>query len=300
MDEKVKRYLNKFYNSLYDNIERLGKLKNNSIIITFLKTTKNTTHKFMHDSSKTSAKVPTDVFNSLLADGLIQSTDEIDAYTITAKGVWLVEKETNKLDEESLISYINDKYFVYSNKKPITEKEKIILFSMITTRTFSEDSSIDLKKDDTIADTWKEIIDESCEKLWSLGVLSKKTKEDFYGKSGNEHVVSGLFRRNNELQRKTKGIYTASGTKKYYLDLYNDSTFSDEKLSYLFWQIFNENLSETSREEVINFCNEMSNDKSIFVFDTPNHIFSMPKYDTVIKDCLIDSILSKRKWEMRA
>ncbi|PHP45616.1 hypothetical protein B6V01_003180 [Methanosarcinales archaeon ex4572_44] len=302
MDDSVKYYLNKFYDTLYTNAELEEKLRNKSLIITFLENTKNTIYKLMSDSSKSSAKIPTNVLNSLLAEGLIQNTDEIDTYTITAKGVWMVENERGTLDEKSLISYINDRYFVYSNRKPLTEKEKVILFSMIAARTFSKDSSIDLKEDydGKLADTWKEIIDESCEKLLELSVISKKTKDTFYGKSGNEHVVSGLFRRNNDLPRKTKGIYTAPGTRKYYLDLYNNSKLSDEKLSYLFWQIFNGKLSETSRKEVINFCNKISNNKSIFIFDMSKHIFSMPKYDTVIKDCLIDSILSKRKWEIRA
>lgn len=298
MNENLFHHLNKFYSALYDNLERDRKLKNNSIIISFLKINNTPRYKFLRESSKSSAKVPTDILNSLLSEELIQSTDEIDTYTITAKGIWTVEKEKGILNEEFLISYINKEYFsVGENIKPLTEKEKVILFSMIATRTFSETSSIDLKKDTSVLDTWKEILDISCEKLWLMEIISKKTKEDLYSKSGNEHVVSSLFRHNNFLAPKIKKLYYSPGKQKYYLDLYNGSQISQEKLSYLFWQIFNGNLSKESINDITNFCNEISNKMSIFVFDINNHIFSMPKYDVIIRDCLVDSVISKTKWE---
>lgn len=297
MNENVIRYLNKFYSALYDNLERDRKLKNDSIIISFIETTKNTIHKAMSASSKSSSKIPTDVLNSLLSEGLIQSTDEIDTYAITAKGVWLIENEKGVLNEEILISYINKEYFVGDGVKPISEKEKVVLFSMIAARTFSENSSVDLNKDNRTPDVWKDTLDAACEKLFSLGIVSQKTRDDLYNKSGNEHVVSGLFRRNNDLPRKVKGLYKFTGEKKYFLDLYDGSQISQEKLSYLFWQIFNGNISKESLEDISNFCNEISNNKSIYIFTIKNHPFSMPKYDLIIKDCLVESIISKRKWE---
>ncbi len=169
---------------------------------------------------------------------------------------------------------------------------------MIAARTFSEKSVIDLKKNSSIADSWKDIIDLSAEKLNSIGVISKKDIEDLYGTPpGNEHLVSKLFRHNNYLASKVKQLYKSPGDQKYYLSIYDDSQFSKDKLSYLLWEVFAGNLSDQEKEEIISFLNDISSKKSIFVFELNEHIFSMPKYDVIIEDCLMDSIISKRKWE---
>jgi hypothetical protein len=299
MEKKAKRYLYKFYDALYDNFIMFeNKVKNKSILISFLKIKKNSRNKLISESSLSSSKIPNDILNLLLSEKLVQSNDEINNFFISAKGVWVIEKEKGIIDEEILLDYINEEYFA-ERIKPITSKEKIILFSMIAARTFSEMSAIDLKKDVFIIDSWKEIIDLSAEKLSSLKVILRKEVEDLYGSSGNENVVSRLFRNNSNLASKIKQLYKYPGDQKYYLDIYDGSQFFKEKLSYLLWEIFGGNLSDQEKDEIINFCNEISSKKGIYVFELNEHIFSMPKYDVLIEDCLMDSIISKGKWEQR-
>lgn len=297
MDENEKRYLNKFYDALYDNLERDKKLKDKSILISFLRINKTPRYKLLTKSAINSAKVPTKILNFLLSEQLIGSTDEIETYTITAKGVWLVENERGALNEDSFISYIDKEYFTITVQKKVTDKEKVILFSMLVARTFSETSSLHLETGSPSVDVWKEILDASCDKLISLKIISKTAKDDLYTKAGNEHVVSNLIRHNIYLSPKIKGIYHSLGKQKYYLDIYNNSQISKDKLSYLFWKIFNGELNSESLEEVAKFCSKMSNDMSIHVFNLDDHIFSTPKYDLIVKDCLKDSVISKTKWE---
>jgi len=121
-------------------------------------------------------------------------------------------------------------------------------------------------------------------------------KEDFLGKAGNEHIVSSIFRHNNQMVQKTRGIYEYSGKQEYYLDVYENSTFSQEKLSYLFWKIFKGNIPFDSVDLIIEFCNEVSSRESIYLFEMKEHIFSMPTYDSIVKDSFLDSIISKAKW----
>jgi hypothetical protein len=299
MEESTKHYLYKFYDALYDNFILFEKkMKNKSILISFLKINKNSRNKLLNASSLSSSKIPKNILHFLLSEKLVQSNNEINKFIISAKGVWVIEKEKGILNEEFLLSYINEEYFA-ERIKPLTSKEKIILFSMIAARTFSEKSSIDLIKDVSAVDNWKEIIDLSAEKLNSLEVVSRKEVENLYGSLGNENVVSGLFRRNNYLASKIKQLYKSPGDHKYYLDLYDGSQLFQEKLSYLLWEIFDGNLSNQEKDEIINFFNEISSKKSIFVFELNEHIFSMPKYDVLIEDCLMDSIVSKKKWEQR-
>lgn len=299
MDKRSKKYLYKFYETLYDNFVMFEKkVKNKSILISFLKIKKNSRNKLLNESSLPSTNIPNNILNILLSEKLIQSNDDINKFFISAKGVWVVEKDKGIINEDILLGYINEEYFA-ERIKPLNSKEKIILFSMIAARTFSEKSAIDLKKDVSIINSWKEIIDLSAEKLNSLKVVSRKEVEDLYGSSGNENVISRLFRSNSYLASKIKQLYKSPGDQKYYLDIYDGLELSKEKLSYLMWELFAGDLSNQEKEEIIHLCNEISSEKGIFVFEINEHIFSMPKYDVLIEDCLMDSIISKEKWERR-
>ena len=297
MDPNEKKYLMKFYDALYDNLERDNKLKEKSVIISFLRTNKTPRYKVLTKSAIASSKIPNKIINFLLSEKLIASTNDIESYTITAKGVWTIENEKGRLDEDSFISYINKEYFTIEKQKKITDNEKVVLFSMIVARTFSDKSPLYLETGSSSVDKWKEILDLSCDKLISLKVIPKTTKNKLYSKAGNEHVVSNLIRHNIYLSPKIKGIYHSMGSQNYYLDIYDDSKISNDKLSYLFWKIFNGNLNNESIEEIAKFCNRLSDDMSIYVFDLDVHIFSTPKYDIIVKDCLKDSVISKTKWE---
>jgi len=297
MNQNEKKYLMKFYDALYDNLERDRKLKEKSVFISFLRTNKTPRYKLLTKSAIPSSKVPNKIINFLLLEKLITSTNEIESYTITAKGVWSIENEKGKLDEDSFISYINKEYFTIEKQKKVTDNEKVVLFSMIVARTFSDKSPLYLETGSSSVDKWKEILDLSCDKLISLKVIPKTTKNKLYSKAGNEHAVSNLIRHNIYLSPKIKGIYHSMGSQNYYLDIYDDSQISKDKLSYLFWKIFNGNLNNESIDEIAKFCSRLSDNMSIYIFDLDIHIFSTPKYDIIVKDCLKDSMISKTKWE---
>jgi len=55
------------------------------------------------------------------------------------------------LDENDLIKFIDDNYFdLFETGKPISEKEKVILFGLLSARAFSEASSVDMRKGDSV------------------------------------------------------------------------------------------------------------------------------------------------------
>jgi len=289
-------YLKRFYISLSDNLRREKRSKENSVLLSFLKTRSASRYRLLRKSALNSVLIPREVLTTLLSKGFIQCIEGIDSYSITAKGVWHYEKKKDLIDQETLLSYINDEYFIPTMKGDLNDREKAILFMMISTRTFSENSTVDLKKRDAVKDKWREILERSCDLLDDLNILTKLDKESFLGKKGNIHVVSSIFRRNNQMVQKTSGLYVYTGKHEYYLNLYKNSNFSQDNLSYLFWKIFKGDISSESVDRVIKYCNEISREESIFLFDMSKHVFSMPEYDTVIKDGLMDSIISRDKW----
>lgn len=297
-----KEYLKRFYNVLRDNLRREKSLKGNSILTSFFETRSASRYKILGASTLLSSSVPQEVFLSLLSQNYIQKCGSIDNYAITAKGVWHHELVLGLMNEDSLLSYINNKYFenntpTTSDKKDLDEKEKVILYTLIAARAFSEQSRADLKSKDSVKDKWLELLERSYDNLLSLNLIMKIGKGEFLQKTGNEHIASSVFRHNNHMVQRTSGIYAYTGKYEYYLKLYVDSTFSKEKLSYLFWKLFKGEISMQAIDTITDYCNKVSSADSIYLFDMKKHIFSMPTYDAIIKDCLLDSVVSKPKWE---
>ncbi len=301
MNDEEKRYLKDFYNLLRVNMRRQRSLKRNSVLISFFETRSASRFKWLKNSTIHSSLVPNDVLIPLLSKGYIQVLSNINTYAITAKGVWVSEQDLEIMNEENLLSYINNKYFTGkppgSNvKNDLDDKEKTILLAMISARSFSEKSLTDLKKSEIVKDKWQEILEKSYDLLLSQNQITKLEKELFFNKKGNEHVASSIFRHNNQMVQKTLGIYEYKGNYQYYLNLYEESQFSTEKLSYLFWKIFKGKIDLDSVDAIAEYCNEISKKESIYLFDMKEHVFSMPVYDSLLKDSLLDSIASKARW----
>lgn len=297
-----KEYLKRFYSTLRDNLRREKSLKGNSILTSFLETRSASRYKVLGASTLLSTSVPEDVLLSLLSQNFIQKLGGIDNYAITAKGVWHYELILGLMNEDTLLTFINKKYFASNiasslDKKELDDREKTILYTLIAARAFSKDSCADLKAKDSVKDKWLELLERSYDNLVSLNLITKMTKDDFLLKTGNEHIASSIFRHNGRMLQKTSGIYTYTGKYQYFLKLYNESVFSKEKLSYLFWKLFKGEISIDSVDSITDYCNKVSSNDSIYLFDMKQHIFSLPTYDAILKDCLLDSVVSKAKWE---
>lgn len=296
MDRTVDYYLSKFYSRLYDNIERSStKIVKKSILVSFLNMKSNSRHSLLNRSSILSSEVPRDIFEQMLIERLIRETDEVDRYVLTAKGILEIEQKKDVFTPQMLIQYIDDKFFdaFKDSVKSLSDKEKIILLSLISARAFSADSPMDLKKSDKTTEIWKEITDSSYDLLSSLNILKDLKKEDLYGQNSdkrNESPVSHLYRHTDTLPKKTKGLYNNTlGKQRYYLDVCIDGPLSKEKLSFIFSKIFeNKQLSYLELTDIYEYCIEISFSKSIYLFNS-DHFFSKVEYDQSIREILFFS-----------
>ena len=196
--------------------------------------------------------------------------ERINEYILTALGIWEIESKDDILDTEKLIMDFNEEIFnLYKTaEKPLIDKEKLILFSMIGARAFSQKAALNLKKDDTSNEAWKEIFDTSYEKMKNLNLISSD-REKLYEKKGNETPLSYLLRRANDLHKKTKGIFVQDGKQKYFLDISTDEDLDVDKLAYLLKLIFAEiELNGKEIDEVYRFFSELAYKKNNYIFDT--------------------------------
>ncbi|MDY6985637.1 MAG: hypothetical protein SVE93_04450 [Candidatus Thermoplasmatota archaeon] len=291
---KHKYHLEKFYTRLKDN---LGKRPEDSVLIKMLDMKSNRRMNTLQESSFKASELSQSALKDLIDEGYIRMGFEEGSYVITAKGVWLFEKDAGIMDEEALIEAIDEKFFCFSEdiNRKLNDREKIIILAMIAARAFSQDSIADLM-DKRKVEYWGKIIKESCEKLNSMGIVATKVEEIMQQK-GNEHPVSNLMRHTDTLPKKTRGMYKALGNQRYYLDLYADSSLSKEKLAYLFWRVFGDKFRLENRNAILEFCNRIAHEECAFIFDMNKHIFGMPEYDSFVKDAFEWGVINRSMWE---
>lgn len=283
-------FTRKIYSKLYEEIvNKKRKLSKNSVLFSLKDMKSNDRFKILKNSAITSSGVSKEIVDELLNKGFIRM-ERINEYILTALGIWEIESKDNILDTEKLIKDFDEEIFnLYKTaEKPLIDKEKLILFSMIGARAFSQKAALNLKKDDTSNDAWKEIFDTSYEEMRNLNLISS-TKEKLYEKKGNGTPLSYLLCRANDLYKKTKGIFVQDGKQKYFLDISIDEDVDVDKLAYLLKLIFAEiKLNGKEIDEVYKFFSELAYKKNNYIFDTTEH-FSKPKFDSVIKEALLAS-----------
>lgn len=313
MSNDNNKYLSKMYDKLYNNVERekSNGISNDSIIITFMETTKNGVMNLLQKSALEDYEIPDSILVNLQNKGLIRKANFPDQYTLTAKGVWRIEKDIGKLNDEKLIKYLDKKngYNSFEKVKNLSEKSKVRIFTLISTRAFSKENSLDLKEDKRIKERWKKITEKNYEKLKELNIIEDLEKGEserghLFGNAMAESPIVNLFRHSERLPRRTKNVFTSSNLS-YFLDLLNDEgKINTEKLSFLFWLIFQDELADgdgdikmTEVQDILDFCKKVSRKQGIYLFKNSDYDLSDPSFDEQIKEALIDSVLSRDKWK---
>jgi hypothetical protein len=284
-----------FYRRLYENAQSKISKKQRSILLYFLKSRDATRFSLLRKSALSPPYIDVPSLKPLLNLEYIQGMEELNSYTITAKGTWYIEKKDGLISEKDLINYIDDNYFIISKKEKMNKTEKVILLALLMSRAFSKQSCVDLTKADYVKDGWLEILKQSFDTIekHDINGKGKLTKDGLFKNRANVHVVSYLFRHNNKMKQKTKDIYSFSGDQQYYLNVFRDGKLQVEDLGYLFYKVFEGNLNGEQIEEISSICTQISDDHSIYLFDVATHEFAYPQFHSDIKNAVIDSISKK-------
>ena len=295
MRSESRRALRRFYTDLRDRLLLDKKLRGESVLLSCLQVKKNVRYRLLSDASIDKFGVLSKELQDLLAGGFIRESAEMSRYSITAKGIWEIETEEGILSQRRLVEYLDHKNFdLFSKKSRLTSKEKVIVLSLLAARAFSESSCVDLKKDDATMNGWGRVIEKAYELLRALGLISDLEREKLLKTEGNEHPVSHLIRHTDALPRKTKGLYTAPGKQRYYLDLSDEREIPIDKVAFMFRLVFEGDLGLDGMDRVLKFCNTVAYDDAILVFELASHIFANPSFDEVVKEGLRLSRFSRK------
>ena len=283
--------LQNFYDKLRNTLEKKKKLKHDSCLVSLTFGVKSNVR---NDMIKNSSLDKNDIVSSerseLIDLGFIREIENTGKFEITAKGIWNIEKSTI-LDIDELISYIDKERF-FVKVEGMSDKEKIIIYSMICGRAFSNDSQIDLIDQDLLK-YWSKVLDESFRKLSEFGLIktTKNNWEKSLYKKGTEHPVSVIIRHTDALPKKVNRIFKAPGDQKYYLDVMNGDKPNLDSLAYLFKKVFGDTMDLTNVDEIIDHCKSVFVKNANFLYKHGSQ-FSHPKYDMCLKEAAEKVIFS--------
>lgn len=293
------------YNKLHSSIsEKYSKKKTFTSLIYPLVNVKSNNRLEIFDH----AKFEIDETNShsakvLVDDGLARWMDDNQNLILTLKGIWEYESSNNLVDFKTVMSILDEKYldFIQIKDNHLKDRDKVVLFSMIATRAFSHNCPVDLMMDDA-KDVWKDVLDSSRRLLAEVGVIENSEDDKFYGKKGNEHLVSNIFRHTDELPKLTQRIFNALGNQRYYLHIYEADVGKPVlKLGYLFKKIKDvnsakgkkigkESIWDSSHDKIADHLYRIAIEKNIYLFDPQKYEFLNTRFQQDIVEALIRCI----------
>jgi hypothetical protein len=300
--EEIGRALIKFYESYRYQLEMSGKLKPGaSLLIACIRMKKNDRYRPLIASAMDGRKISSPLLTQLKEQKLIRSAEDVSRFVITGRGIWEAERLRGLIDEDVLLDFIDENYFgqLFDDAKPLTDKEKVVLLSLIAARTFSEESSVDMKRHPEVNAAWLRVFKASAEKLRAIGAITA-TDDDLFPKDVKyEDTASHFIRHTDQLPRKTRAIYASSKKRdnKYYLQVANEGKIDMERLAYLVWLIAGNNMCPENVDDFCDFCTSIAYDFAMLLFEYEKHVFASPQYDEALRNAVIDSIVSRHKWE---
>lgn len=276
--------------------------KNPSIIISIFKMTKNNRVRILNDASLV-PPVSRDVLTYLMDHKYVRSTLEFSKYTLTAQGIWEIEKALGYVSVDKLLEYIDSGMESVVGK--LTDKEKVIIFTLLSLRAFSQFAPL-IRISDVQKEKSAEVMEACADYLHSLGAISVTREKIFKGGniSDSEEPGSKLLRRMDKLPGNTRQIYRSGPGKSYtyWLDLYDKESDSIkmEKLSYLFWKIFGGCLDFEKQQGVVSFCDDILLRYKNYIYEDEIYdkfIFFDSKYANILSDALFNVIEHQEQWE---
>lgn len=289
-----------FYDKLYNNL-----LKNDaqfrghsSIFLRFLKAKKNPVLDYLDAAAISSDRIDPIILQELIECGYIRLSKEFSKYVMTGNGVWVIENLLNKIDLQILVNEIDDdKYNVKWGGK-LSDKEKVVILSLISLRAFYEKTPLNRKNKGNSVSNIHEVMIKSHDFL-------NKNLSNFYvdlSKERRENKVDTIFARLTDLPEKTHGVYKMGANSRSWLDIYSekDNLINKENLGYLLWKIFGGDLNLEKQDVINNFCSEILLDHKNYVYnpeEIDHFVFSDIEHQNAINDSLFLIVEKKALWE---
>ncbi len=194
-----------------------------------------------------------DDINDLLRELFIVKTEKPNTYCITSRGIFEQEKKLELISTYGFLDSLQEKYFnVAGTNEKLTAREKTVCIMLIYTRSFSQESSMNIEGDNSsyIDTKWLEIYNRCDDLLEKNNLLRNITNNNTRGESS----ISDIMRHTNRLSIKIQNIYKAPRNHSYYLDLLDKNGNLDiDKTSFVLKKVIDIGISIDNIREIKKF-----------------------------------------------
>lgn len=296
MDKKYDA-LNSIYFKLQASIFREEKAKSKSLLWTLINFTEKKAEKYIYNSSVSKDDYPEDILFNLRDQGYLinylNDNGETE-YILSAKGIWVIDKQNQGFSDDALFEFLQQSFFSFaSKKKPLDDKDKLVVFSLIALRSFSPEVPMDLSTN-KYRIGWNNIMIESFDFLKTKNIFknSYANFSEFLALPGSEteDAIKYIMRRRNDLSIKTDHIFNNPGNSKYWLDIFTGEHLNNGRLMKLLKLIITSIPNIDFLNEINQFLNETYRNKGKYVLKDMSFLNS--KYDDVIVHILKDIYVS--------
>lgn len=264
---------------IYDNSLEILSDKSNSLVISSISSKKNSIAKcLINGAYHSSSDDPT--IRTLELNDLIRCYKP-GQYILTAKGAWFIEETYYGRTINDMISKIDDKSFALNTEK-ISEKNKVIVLSLISARCFSEKTSLEYSTEETRG-AFMALLRNSFELLSELGIIDSSFES--MCKTTTKNEISSFLNAIDKLPALTYQIFSRYGRNRYYLDVVENDVIQKEKVISLFRIIFEGDIPLEFVEVLSTFCNNMPLEYG-YMFHGEGESFSGSDIDRIIEDCI--------------
>lgn len=288
LDNYQIRVLEQMYRSCEKWIKENKKYKKNSVMFSTLKMTKNSRYEFLRATAEMYIDKPNASY--LTEIEFIRKTDERDKYAFTGKGLEYTEVEI--LGNMNYFKALDEEYFDVFEDMSISDRERIILMTMVALRTFSEKATIDMKESAGVQDSWWDIMLLINDMLIKHEVVKPSSSLRMYKPKGIEHPASHIIRHSDKLPRATKGIFEKTGNLEYYFSIVIDNIIDPEKLADILELIFEEQRDPIVLSEISSEMRSFSRIHGLDILNSLRENYYYANYDEYIT-CGFDLLRSR-------
>lgn len=297
-----KNYLQRAYNRFVEKMKITKRWKGNSLLSSMLSIKSNERLNLLVEFSLSADAVPKNVLRELHDNGYIRPAGSAEKFALTAAAIIAIEKKAGIDTIETLVKTVDDKFFmdVFSFKgQALSNREKVILLTLILFRSFSEDAALDVKHDDRSKDSIQKAFLDAANFIKKAKLIPQMTDKDLFGEVGNEHPISNVFRHSDALPKKTFTLFQASKKRNqsYYLNLLKNNVINTKDLGYTLWLIFRDKLTIELFDELDALCRSILSEHGICVFENIDSSFYHPKYNDLLTQGFDEYNNNKDLWK---
>ena len=246
MDYELNESSSETLSNLYHRCRSILGVTEGSIVGSIISKTNNGRADVLRKASLDLSKLDPRDKDRLIEKNYVVSTGDEDHYAITFRGIWFVESMEFISNENDLIDWIQNKYFdpLFKKDAEVGDRDKIMAFSLISMRAFSEGSCMDLMNDSGIRTIWWDVLKQSSSYLHSIGMTKTKIDDSTFKDKdtnkvkGSDDPVVNVARHSFNLKGPSYGRYQ-TGKLTYWFDISESpGQPSEQVLAKIIRQIF--------------------------------------------------------------